>query len=91
MKRIQLDTPMDEAILNMVDGNIGATTVVGQIMKKCHDDWIIHLAWLDDAEIYGPDIWICYKDICGNDIDKFIEKNKRRKLKGLLEEYKKQK
>ncbi|MEE9214650.1 MAG: hypothetical protein V3U54_07625 [Thermodesulfobacteriota bacterium] len=91
MKRIQVTTRMDEAVLKMVDGNVGATTVVGQIMKKLPQDWIIQLAFLDDQEIYGPDIWICYKNVCDYDLDKFIDENKHNKLKGLLAEYKKQK
>lgn len=90
MKRIQIDTSMEKAILNMVDGNVGAVTVVKQIMEK-KDDWIFELARLDDQEIYGSDIWICYKNICDYDIDKFIAKNKHQELKGMLAEYKEKK
>ena len=40
---------------------------------------------MDTAQIYGPNIWVAYKDICGEDINVMREKLRSGKLKTLLD------
>lgn len=85
--RIKLKMNMVEAITSMVDGNPGATTVCCELMKN--DEFgFINICHLDDMEIYGSDIWLCYKDICGQDIDLLRKKIKDRTIKGELQKLK---
>lgn len=63
---------MTEAMVNMVEGNPGAITVLVKLMEDPLG--LITLASLDDRMIYGADIWIAYKDICGQDIEAFKRK-----------------
>ncbi len=66
--RLSTDVTVKDAIVKMCDGNPGALNVLVQLVKR--DEFgFIDLFHLDDVEIYGPNIWICYKEICGQDID----------------------
>ena len=69
--RIQLTDSMLAAIGKMVDGNIGATTVLMRLMKESESidpqsafGGFGKILSLDTHRIYGPDIWIFYKDVC---------------------------
>lgn len=73
MKRITLESNMLEAIEAMCEGNPGAATVCGQLFQKKGLDSILLLCKLDDAEIYGPDIWIAYKDVCKEKLDDLVK------------------
>lgn len=75
MSRIQLtDTTMD-AMCKMAEGNLGAITVMVQLVKRGKEidpqgflgGWGAILS-LDTHGIYGPEIWMFYKDVCGEDI-----------------------
>ena len=77
--RIELtDTPIS-AMLKMVDGNPGAITVLTQLFKETPkidpDDafgGLSPILHLDDMGVYGPRIWMLYKDACGQDVKKMI-------------------
>ncbi len=80
MSRIQyfLDDPT-EIILALSDGNPGAASVMAQMLSRgaaIDPDNILGsmgpILMLDTFKIYGPDIWILYKDVCGQDIVKTI-------------------
>lgn len=58
----------------MAEGNPGAATVLGEIMKARPDTWRVYVGHLDDMNIRGSQIWIAYKDYCGRDIEKFFLK-----------------
>ncbi len=61
-----------EAVLHMCQGNPGAATVIGQLLKETGGlDAMIHL---DDLKFYADKIWVAYKDFCKCNIDVFIEK-----------------
>jgi len=73
--RIQLRDTLPDAIIKMSDGNPGALTV----MAKIHNEgaaidpdscmgWFGVILSLDTECIYGPDIWMFYKDVCGEDL-----------------------
>lgn len=73
--RIELtDSPMT-SMLKMAEGNPGATTIMLQIFQ--HADKIDPQAFmgglgvilsLDTHNIYGPRIWMLYKDVCKENI-----------------------
>jgi len=66
--RINLDMAPIDAIAKMADGNPGAVTVMCELLKLDLVDGFANICRLDDLELYGPDIWVAYKDICGSDI-----------------------
>lgn len=72
MGRLTTDN-MLEAMEVMSDGNPGAADVCGQLFEKKGLASIDLLRHLDAAEIYGPDIWIAYKDVCNQKIDDLIK------------------
>jgi hypothetical protein len=63
----------------MTEGNPGATSVCMELIEKektIDKDSAIpglgSLLSLDAYAIYGADIWMLYKDVCGKDIEKTI-------------------
>ena len=68
MTRIELEDSAQSALIKMADGNPGAITVMIGLLKRA-DDGLLDLLHLDTVGLYGPDIWIAYKDICGEDLD----------------------
>ena len=72
MNKIDLDDTFQEATVNMVMGNVGA---LAAIMKHSHQygqpETMVLLAHLDDMRLYGPNIWLAYKDVNGQDVTKF--------------------
>jgi len=77
--RIKLsDTPMS-SMMKMADGNPGAITVMTSLFKEGGEidpqDFLGGLGQilsLDSLAIYGPRIWMFYKDVCGQNITKMI-------------------
>ena len=55
----------------MSEGNIGAVTVLMRLLEKDAVRGMIYILDLDDMNIRGTQIWIGYKDHCGQDVDKF--------------------
>ena len=79
MAKIKLDDTLMTILLKLTEGNPGAATVLVKIVKEADtidpDASLGHLAILldlDTLEIYGSNIWILYKDICGQSIKHFI-------------------
>jgi hypothetical protein len=69
MGRINLmDSTMD-AVVKMVDGNPGAVTAVMQMIQHPNPKGLLLFMYLDDWQVYGSDIWVLYKDCCGQDMD----------------------
>jgi hypothetical protein len=61
-----------DLITLMSEGNPGAINVLMQLMKETEEGLILAVH-LDDMNIRGTQIWIGYKDYCGEDIHKFAE------------------
>lgn len=67
-----------EVLLSLADGNPGAVSVMAKVIK--HMPEVDPTAWhpwlpifmLDQYEIYGPDIWVLFKDVCGKEIVYFL-------------------
>lgn len=76
MARIQsLNMTGPEIATILSEGNIGALTVIIELFKQGADidpDSLLGslgpILALDTHEIYGPHIWMLYKDVCGQDI-----------------------
>lgn len=76
MPRINdLSLTMIDVIQIMSDGNPGAITVIMELITKTPAidpdnllGGISYVLSLDTYGIYGSDIWVFYKDLCGQDI-----------------------
>ena len=73
-----------EIVKTMADGNPGAMRVMFQFLEQDVFDGIEAIRTLDRIEIYGPDIWFAYKDICGQNVD--ILRNRLRNNPYMLRE-----
>lgn len=78
-ERIALNDDMVTIASKLSEGNPGALNVIMQLIK--HSEKIdpdaafgpfAHLFSLDSFGIYGPKIWILYKDVCGENIVNMI-------------------
>ncbi len=67
--RVNLQDSIPSAIVKMVEGNPGATSVLAQLIGKEEGLGFIQCLKLDDYGIYGARIWMCYKDLCHENID----------------------
>lgn len=68
--------PLTDVIVAMVDGNPGALeaclALIGEDANL--DDkakGLIDILKMDDQHIYGPNIWLLYKDVSGKDVEVF--------------------
>lgn len=66
-----------DVIVDLAEGNPGAATVCAELLRKTPQidpdsmmGGLGALLALDTLEIYGPDIWGLYKDVCGQDLVK---------------------
>jgi hypothetical protein len=77
--RIEMtDTTMD-AMIKMAEGNPGAITAIMKLMESAETvdpqsalGGVGALLSLDTHGIYGSNIWILYKDVCGMDVRKVL-------------------
>lgn len=79
MTRIQLEDNMMNVIMKMADRNPGAMRVCMDLLKEAEhidtDDIMGgfgSLLMLDSEEVYGPRIWMLYKDVCKEQLWKMI-------------------
>jgi len=72
--RINFDMAPMDAVVKMVEGNPGALRVVCELLKPNLVEGFMDICRLDDLELYGSDIWLAYKDVCGMDIKKLRER-----------------
>ena len=79
--RIKLDMNMLDSMVAMSDGNPGAATVCAQLTQREEGVGFVDICHLDDMEIYGENIWLCYKDICGEDIEELSKRVRDRSIK----------
>lgn len=68
-KKIQLDMNGEELLMLMAEGNPGAISVLMKIMVQD----LLLLLTMDDMNIRGPQVWVGYKDHCGQDLERFME------------------
>ena len=79
MARITLKDTNISALTKMSEGNPGALAVCMQIInqgEKIDPDGFMAgigtVLWMDTLEIYGPKIWMLFKDVCGEDLIKML-------------------
>jgi len=75
MSRLKLEMSINDALFAMSDGNPGAISVlmesIGRNQQIDPDSGLGELGLvlnLDHLEVYGPRIWMLYKDLCGEDL-----------------------
>jgi hypothetical protein len=73
---------INERVIRMSKGNPGALRVMMDLagMGSSFD----YLAALDEMSIYGSDIWLCYKDVCGQSIFHLMDEIRNRTIKEKL-------
>jgi hypothetical protein len=76
--RIHLQMNVIEAVGVLAEGNPGAATVLMRLMQeveaidpKASMGWLLYFLSLDTLRLYGPKIWLLYKDCCGENITNF--------------------
>ena len=82
--RIKLRDTITGAVVKLAEGNPGAATVLAQLVNKEDGLGFVQCCKLDDYEIYGSKIWMCYKDLCGQDIDKLYDLLRNNKLQDAI-------
>jgi hypothetical protein len=77
MSRIKLSDSIGSSVAKMAEGNPGAVTVMAQMLQRGEEidpdsflGGVAKVLSLDTHGIYGPRIWMLYKDVCGEDIEK---------------------
>ena len=78
-ERITLNMTVQDSIVALAEGNPGALTVCINILKQAKaidpQGAMVGLGpilSLDTHGIYGPRIWMLYKDVCGQDMPKML-------------------
>lgn len=76
---LTLEDDPRSAITKMCKGNPGALSVLVELCNKGHEidpdafaGGMTHLMSLDSLNIYGPDVWMLYKDVCGQRISHMV-------------------
>lgn len=81
MSKIELSDSITSIVTKMSEGNPGAITVLIQLIKNekyidpdsaFSEYGVSTMLGLDELGIYGPNIWVLYKDICGQDIENVV-------------------
>lgn len=75
-ERITLEDTTISALMKLSEGNPGALSVLARWLKEGsvidpYADPFMGVLMLDTFGIYGPDIWILYKDICDSSLGLF--------------------
>ncbi len=69
-QRISLDDSIMSILVKMSEGNPGAASVLGKLMQSDNEFGLVLALHLDDMNIRGSQIWVAYKDHCGEDLEK---------------------
>lgn len=83
-EKINITNNGKEIAIAMSEGNPGGLRVIMQMLVRGGPQAMISVLDLDDMNIRGEQIWLGYKDHCGEDLDKFIELARRRDV-GMVE------
>lgn len=79
MARLELTDSSPSIFMKMSEGNPGAISVLLQCAEKAPTidpsnlfGGLYPVLLLDSYGVYGPNIWVLYKDVCGEHIGKMI-------------------
>lgn len=93
MSLITANDTVQEMMLKMAQGNLGALSVVAQLLKETaaiDPDAILEglsaILALDTNEIYGESIWVLYKYGCGENLVKLIAALRAKQF-GLIDRF----
>lgn len=77
--RISLEDTEMSAVMKLAEGNPGALTVCVRLLKEAGDidtdsflGGLGALLSLDTEQVYGPAIWMLYKDVCKESLWKTV-------------------
>lgn len=63
---------IQDNIVSLSKGNPGAATALTEVLKHNMDQATTVLRTLDEMNMYGPRIWLGYKDYCDKDANRFV-------------------
>jgi len=72
-KKIQLEDSLQDVIVKMAEGNVGALSVLITMLNTNAMDCFLWMLHLDDMDIRGSQIWIGYKYFCNSNLEEFIK------------------
>jgi len=72
-KPIDLMGSTQSALIEMSEGNPGAITVLMELIGRDDPLAFMTILDLDDMNMRGSQIWVGFKDYCGEDIEKFAQ------------------
>jgi len=85
--KIKLGDSTLDALTKMAEGNPGAAHVLSNLTIRGWgqmEGGLMQVCKLDNYGIYGWRIWMCYKDMCEQDIDKLYELLKNNQLEEAI-------
>ena len=71
-ERIKANMTMQDALIEMAEGNPGALTCMLEMLKS-DSTALLDILYFDSMEIYGEKIYKLWNDCCNRDMDKFCE------------------
>ncbi len=74
-EEINMTASTKDMLFLLSEGNPGGLNVLMQLVAKSELFTILNM---NDMNIRGTQIWLCYKDVCGQDMDLLIEKCRNR-------------
>ncbi len=77
-KKIDVGGTVQNLVVTMSEGNVGAISVIRQVLESSPMDGFMRLLDLDDMNMRGPQIWVGFKNHCEGGIDVFLEAVKNR-------------
>jgi len=72
-RKLNTTNGLQNMIVDMAEGNPGGVTVLAKMIKKDQVRGMLSLLSLDDMNMRGGQIWVGFKDHCGEDLNKFVE------------------
>ena len=93
-ERITLEMSLIDAVVALAEGNPGALTVLKKVLDTDPLEGFFKLLNFDSFGVYGSKIWMLYKDVCGEDLNKVLSllddvrlgKISREKLHEMIEQ-----
>jgi hypothetical protein len=89
--RIKLEDTFMDVMMKMSEGNPGAIYVMAQMLKYGRfidptPEPVLKIMHLDGMGIYGSQIWVLYKDICGESLVNLLALLRYRQLGFISDE-----
>jgi len=72
-EQITFGESVPELIMKMAEGNPGAARVMMDMIEHDEGRALSAIMHLDDMNMRGEQIWVGYKDYCGQNIEDFIK------------------